>query len=84
VFKQLLLEGKHVASAAAAPDVAAAASAADNPSSSSSSRKEADTGSGSNDSSIKALQEQVRKLQLQVRCSFNHIRSPTPPWLTCM
>jgi hypothetical protein len=75
VFKQLLMEGKHGADAAVATDAAAAARSADIPSSTSS-RKEGDTGSGSSDSSIKALQEQVRKLQLQVRSSWHCMRLP--------
>ncbi|KAF6266655.1 kinesin family member 6 [Scenedesmus sp. NREL 46B-D3] len=66
VFKQLLSEGRHGGSAASATDTDAASSTAHNNSSSSSgsSSRETDT---SPDSSIKALQEQVRKLQLQVK-----------------
>jgi hypothetical protein len=66
VFKQLLLEGKHGVAAASAADTDAPASSDAN--SNSSSSKGADTSSDSSAKSIKALQQQVRKLQLQVCC----------------
>lgn len=69
VFKQLLLEGKHGVAANAVEPAAPAGSS--NANSSGSSSKAADTSTNSGASSVKALQEQVRKLQLQVSsCSF--------------
>eukprot|EP00882_Tetradesmus_deserticola_P031343 GHRQ01035442.1.p1 GENE.GHRQ01035442.1~~GHRQ01035442.1.p1 ORF type:complete len:187 (+),score=93.84 GHRQ01035442.1:211-771(+) len=64
VFKQLLSEGKHGSATASSTGAAAAANSTLNNTSSS---KAADTSPDSNGSSIKALQEQMRKLQLQVK-----------------